>query len=90
MADIKKMFHQVTVQEKDRDPLRFLWRSNKGEKFQDLRLNVQLFGKVHWPLVFFILHIDTPCSMDHQNKNQLDKGKKGDHPQEKALVSSLL
>ena len=46
IADIEKMFHQFIVQGKDRDALRFLWRSNKGEEFHDLRMNVHVFGKV--------------------------------------------
>ena len=46
MVGIEKMFHQVLVQEKDRDALRSLWHANKDEEFQDLRMNVQLFGKV--------------------------------------------
>ena len=41
MADIEKMLKQVMLQQKDRDALSFLWRSNKGEDFQDLRMNVE-------------------------------------------------
>ena len=49
MADIKKMFHQVMVQEKDRDTLIFLWHLSKDEEFQELRMNFHLFGKVTQP-----------------------------------------
>ena len=34
---------------RDRDALRFIWRSNKDEKFQDIQMNVHLFGKVDSP-----------------------------------------
>lgn len=30
MADIEKLFHQIMVQEKDRESLRFIWRSIKS------------------------------------------------------------
>ena len=36
------------IKEKEKDGLRFLWRSKKGEDFQDLRMNFHLFGKVDW------------------------------------------
>ena len=41
MANIEKMLKQVMLQQKDRDALTFLWRSNKDEEFQDLRMNVE-------------------------------------------------
>ena len=44
MADIDKMFHQVMVDLRDRDALRFIWRGNRGENFQDIQINVHLFG----------------------------------------------
>ena len=49
MADIEKMFHQVMVDLRDRDALRFIWRSNRGENFHDIQMNVHLFGKVDLP-----------------------------------------
>ena len=45
MADIKKMFHQVMVELRDRDALRFIWRSNRDENFQDIQMNIYLLGK---------------------------------------------
>ena len=35
MADIDKMFHQLMVNQRDRDTLRFIWRSNRDENFQN-------------------------------------------------------
>ena len=49
MASIEKMFHQVIVDFRDRDALRFIWRSNGGENFQDIQMNIHLFGKVDSP-----------------------------------------
>ena len=49
MADIEKMFHQVMVDLTDKDALRFIWRNNRGENFQDIQMTVHLFGKVDSP-----------------------------------------
>ena len=49
MASIEKMFHQVIVDFIDRDALRFIWRSNTGENFQDIQMNIHLFWKVDSP-----------------------------------------
>ena len=49
MADIGKMFHQVMMDLRDRDALRFIWISNKEENFQDIQMNVYLFGKIDSP-----------------------------------------
>ena len=49
MDDIKKMFHHVMVNQRDRDALRFIWRNNRDENFQDIQMNVPLFGKVNSP-----------------------------------------
>ena len=42
-ADIKSMFHQVSVHEEDRDLLRFLWRGKNGD-IRELRFNRVSFG----------------------------------------------
>ena len=44
------MFHQVFVDPKDVDSLRFLWRDNPENPLLDCRMNVHLFGKVSSPL----------------------------------------
>ena len=49
IPDMKKMFHQVMVNQRDRDALRFIWRSNRDENFRDIQMNVHLFGKVDSP-----------------------------------------
>ena len=49
MASIEKMFRQVIVDFIDRDALRFIWRSNTGENFQDIQMNIHLFWKVDSP-----------------------------------------
>ena len=43
------MFHHVMVNQRDRDALRFIWRNNRDENFQDIQMNVPLFGKVNSP-----------------------------------------
>ena len=40
------MFHQVFVDPKDVDSLRFLWRDNPENPLLDCEMNVHLFGKV--------------------------------------------
>ena len=47
-ADVKEMYHQVFVAEKDRDALRFLWPDESGE-VQTYRMCVHLFGGVWSP-----------------------------------------
>ena len=49
MADIEKVFHQVMVNQRDGDAMRFIWRSNRDENFQDIQMNVHLFGKIESP-----------------------------------------
>ena len=43
------MFDQVMVDLRDRETLRFVWRSNIDEKFQDIQKNVHLFEKFDSP-----------------------------------------
>ena len=45
MGDIEQIFHQILVENKDRDALRFLWRDNYIDPIEDHRMNVHLFGK---------------------------------------------
>ena len=51
MSDIEQMFHQILVENKDRDVLRFLWRDNYIDPIEDYRMNVHLFGKVDSPCI---------------------------------------
>ena len=51
MGDIEQMFHQILVENKDRDVLRFLWRDNYIDPIEDYRMNVHLFGKVDSPCI---------------------------------------
>ena len=46
MVDIEKMFHQVMVKQRDWDALRLIWRSNRGDNFQDIQINVHWLEKV--------------------------------------------
>ena len=46
ISDIEKIFHQIFVDPKDVDPLRFLWRDNPKNPLLDSQMNVFLFGKV--------------------------------------------
>ena len=52
MADIEKMFHQVMVGLRDRDSLRFIWRSNKDKNFQDIQMLTCLERSTHLAAVF--------------------------------------
>ena len=49
IANIERMFHQVMVDFRVRDALRFFWRNNRDEIFHDIQMNVHLFGKVDSP-----------------------------------------
>ena len=46
IGDIEKMFHQIFVDPKDVDSLRYLWRDNHDDPLLDCQMNVHLFGKV--------------------------------------------
>ena len=54
MTDIKKMFHQVKVNQRNRYALKFIWRRNRDENFQDIQMNVHLFGKVDLTLLLYL------------------------------------
>ena len=51
MGDIEEMFHQILVENKDRDVLCFSWRDNYIDPIEDYRMNVHLFGKVDPPSI---------------------------------------
>ena len=51
IGDTEKMFHQVLVDPKDVDSLRFLWRDNPENPLLDCQMNVHLFGKVDSPCI---------------------------------------
>ena len=51
MDDIEQICHQILVENKDCDVLRFLWRDNYVDPIEDYRINVHLFGKVDSPCV---------------------------------------
>ena len=46
MGNIEQIFHQILVENKDRDVLRFLWRDNYIDPIEDYHINVHLFGNV--------------------------------------------
>ena len=50
-GDIEKMFHQIKVNEKDVDALRFVWRDNPTEEISDHVMVRHLFGKVDSPCI---------------------------------------
>ena len=50
MADIGKMFHKIMVNQRDKDALSFIWKSNRDENFQDIKMNVHLFVKFASPV----------------------------------------
>ena len=51
MSDIEAMFHQVRVQQSDRDALRFLWWPNRdlNSPPEEYQMNVHLFGTASSP-----------------------------------------
>ena len=51
MADIESMFHQVRVNEEDRNFLRFLWwpEGDTNKALEEYRMTVHLFGAVSSP-----------------------------------------
>ena len=51
IGDIEKMFHQVFVDPKEVDSLRFLWRDNPENSLLNCQMNVYLFGKVDFPYI---------------------------------------
>ena len=51
MGNIELMFHQILVENKDRDVLRSLWRDNYIDPIEDYRMKVHLFGKVDSPYI---------------------------------------
>ena len=51
IGDIEKMFHQIFVDPKDVDSLRYLWRDNHDDPLLDCQMNVHLFGKVGPPVL---------------------------------------
>ena len=51
IGDIEKMFHQIFVDPKDVDSLRYLWRDNDDDPLLDCQMNAHLFGKVDSPVL---------------------------------------
>ena len=49
MSDIQQMFHQVLTNQDDQQALRFLWRDNPNQAFQDYAMTVHVFGKADSP-----------------------------------------
>ena len=47
IGDIEQMFHQVNVQNTDRDASRFLWRDNVKYPIEDYIMNVHYLGRIH-------------------------------------------
>ncbi|XP_063386428.1 uncharacterized protein LOC134672453 [Cydia fagiglandana] len=61
-ADIREMFPQIKIIEKDRDAQRFLWRDTPGEPIRTYRMSSMIFGAASSP--FTAIHI--------KNKNALE------------------
>ncbi|XP_061714619.1 uncharacterized protein LOC133523124 [Cydia pomonella] len=61
-ADIREMFPQIKIIEKDRDAQRFLWRDTPSEPVRTFRMSSMIFGAASSP--FTAIHI--------KNKNALE------------------
>ncbi|XP_063365858.1 uncharacterized protein LOC134654324 [Cydia amplana] len=61
-ADIREMFPQIKIIEKDRDAQRFLWRDTPGDLIKTYRMSSMIFGAASSP--FTAIHI--------KNKNALE------------------
>ncbi|XP_053690825.1 uncharacterized protein LOC128739367 [Sabethes cyaneus] len=48
-ADIKEMFHQISIREQDRHSQRFLWRNNPKETLETFLMDVVTFGSSSSP-----------------------------------------
>ena len=69
MGDIEVMFHQILVENKDRDALRFLWRDNYINPIEDYRMNVHLFGNVDSPVHSELDHWKTAADQSDSYQN---------------------
>ena len=49
ISDIQQMFHQVLTNYDDQQALRFLWRDNPNQVFEDYAMTGHVFGKVDSP-----------------------------------------
>ena len=49
MSDIQQMFHQVLTNQDDQQALRFLWRDNPNQAFEDYAMTAHVFGKADSP-----------------------------------------
>ena len=47
MSDIQQMFHQILTNQDNQQALRFLWRENSNQTFEDYAMTVHIFGKAH-------------------------------------------
>ena len=49
MSDIQQMFHQILKTQDDQQTLRFLWRDNPNQAFEDYAMTVHVFGNANSP-----------------------------------------
>ena len=49
ITDIQQMFHQVLTNHDDQQALRFLWRDNPNQAFEDYAMTVHVFGMADSP-----------------------------------------
>ena len=59
MSDIQQMFHQVLTNQDDQQALRFLWRDNPNQAFEDYVMTVHVLEK---PIHHVVLtgHLNVP------------------------------
>lgn len=70
VADIKEMFLQIKVIEKDRDSLRFLWRGEDRTKApQEYRMTSLIFGAASSPCI--AIHVKNRNAENHGNQYPL-------------------